>query len=112
MITDKEVEAAYLEEQEEQTLREQLANGWRVYTPINPDTGQPARMYLKTRGVTPFIIVTISWEILPKPHIKIAVAVGTEYAEDDHIIRSPDASSEVLIWEILKLIRRAKNARP
>jgi len=38
--------------------------------------------------------------------------VGVEYAEDDHVIRAPDASSEVLIWEILKLIRRAKSLRP
>jgi hypothetical protein len=111
-MSEKIVQALYLEEQEEQTLREQLANGWRVYTPINANTGQPARVYLKTRGVTPFIIVTVSWEVLPKPHVKIAVAVGTEYAENDHVIRAPDASSEVVIWEILKLIRRAKNARP
>jgi hypothetical protein len=109
---EKIVQALYLEEQEEQTLREQLALGWRVYTPLNAETGQPARMYLKTRGVAPFIIVTVSWEILPKPHVKIAIAVGVEYAEDNHVIRAPDASSEVIIWEILKLIRRAKSRRP
>jgi hypothetical protein len=111
-MSEKIVQALYQEQQEEQTLREQLAHGWRVYTPHHADTGQPARMYIKTRGVTPFIIVTVSWEILPKPHVKIAIAVGVEYAEDDHVIRAPDASSEVLIWEILKLIRRAKSLRP
>jgi hypothetical protein len=71
-------------------------------------------LYLKTIGcyTHPIIIATLTWHVLPKPHIKIAVAVGVEYAENDHVIRAPDASSEVVIWEILKLVRRAKNARP